>query len=102
MRKLDDYGISFLSLVPAQSLFEQMLGSTLVLAGAILTNCVLSVVLAYIITKRNFQQIEHIIKTFDSAENGFLQTPSSHIWKKKNTQKTAPQRKYHKRQHHKR
>jgi two-component system sensor histidine kinase YesM len=79
MRKLDDYGISFLSLVPAQSLFEQMLGSTLVLAGAILTNCVLSVVLAYIITKRNFQQIEHIIKTFDSAENGFLQTPSSHI-----------------------
>jgi two-component system sensor histidine kinase YesM len=79
MRKLDDYGISFLSLVPAQSLFEQMLGSTLVLAGAILTNCVLSVVLAYIITRRNFQQIEHIIKTFDSAENGFLQTPSSHI-----------------------
>ena len=37
-----------------------------------LSNCVISVVLAYVVTQRNFQQISHIINTFNQAEKGIL------------------------------
>ena len=45
---------------------------SLLLLGVVLSNCVISVVLAYVVTQRNFQQISHIINTFNQAEKGIL------------------------------
>lgn len=66
----EDYGITFLSLVPFRRITSQLLPTLLVLAGAVISNCVISLLLAYFVTKRNFQQIDDIIQTFDEAEKG--------------------------------
>ena len=64
------YGVTFLSLVPFGRIASQLLPTFLVLAGAVISNCVISLLLAYFVTKRNFQQIDDIIQTFDEAEKG--------------------------------
>lgn len=67
-----DYGFTLLSLLPTQSIFTDYMSTFLLLLGVVLSNCVISVVLAYVVTQRNFQQISHIINTFNQAEKGIL------------------------------
>ena len=67
-----DYEITLLSLLPTKSIFTDYMPAFLMLLGVVLSNCGISMALAYVVTRRNFQQISHIIDTFSQAENGVL------------------------------
>lgn len=67
-----DYEITLLSLLPTKSIFTDYMPAFLMLLGVFLSNCGISMALAYVVTRRNFQQISHIIDTFSQAENGVL------------------------------
>lgn len=71
-----DYGITLLSLLPSLSLFTAFMPAFLLLLGIVFSNCIISMILAYAVTRRNFQQISHIIDTFSQAENGILPSPA--------------------------
>lgn len=70
-----DYEITLLSLLPSRSLFTAFMPAFLLLLGIVFSNCIISMILAYAVTRRNFQQISHIINTFSQAENGILPSP---------------------------
>ena len=67
-----DYEITLLSLLPTKSIFTDYMPAFLMLLGVVLSHCGISMALAYVVTRRNFQQISHIIDTFSQAENGVL------------------------------
>lgn len=72
-----DYEITLLSLLPSESLFTTFYPEFLLLLGTVFSNCILSMILAYTVTRRNFRQISHIIDTFSQAENGILPSPKN-------------------------
>ena len=64
------YGITLVSLVPLEKIFAHLIPAILVMLGEVVSNCIISLLLAYFITKKNFHQIASIIQTFDDAEKG--------------------------------
>lgn len=76
LRQNEDFHISFLALIPQKQLLAQQYAPLLFLLGATVCNCLITLFLAYITTKRNFQKIDDIIQTFDNAEKGI--PPASH------------------------
>ncbi len=66
----EDYGITLTSLIPRQKIFLRFMPNIFIMFGAVISNCIISLLLAYYVTKRNFQQISHIIETFDEADKG--------------------------------
>ncbi|QOV20391.1 histidine kinase [Blautia liquoris] len=74
------FNITFSSYVPFQYVCRQLLPTLIVLTAAVISNCLISLFLAYQVTKRNFQQINAIIHTFDEAEKGQIPPmPSSAV-----------------------
>ncbi|MDO5423245.1 MAG: histidine kinase [Eubacteriales bacterium] len=74
----EDYQISFVALIPQSRFLFQQSTPLFFLIGATLCNCLITLFLAYFTTKRNFQKIEDIIQTFDSAEKGILPVGQTH------------------------
>lgn len=67
-----NYGFIFVSVIPTQTFIQKLFPNLLLMLGVIIINCIIALLLSYIVTKRNFQQISTIIQTFDNAENGHL------------------------------
>jgi len=65
-----DYGLDIVSVVSEKTLLKQLMPTIWTLALIFLVNCFIVLVMAYIVTKRNFYRISHIINTFDNAELG--------------------------------
>lgn len=65
-----DYGLDLISVVSQKTLWKQLNPIIWTLAMIFLVNCFIVLMLAYVVTKRNFDQISHIIDTFDNAELG--------------------------------
>ncbi|WP_143452436.1 sensor histidine kinase [Sporanaerobium hydrogeniformans] len=75
---LKQYDISFLSLVPIERFFEHGKDTFLTFLCVLIGNCLVTLILSYITTKKNFQQIEHIVNVFESAEKGIVTPLPSH------------------------
>lgn len=72
LRSSEVYDITYCALIPLDRIVTQQSIPLFVLLGAILCNCLITLLLAYITTKRNFQKIDDIIQTFYNAEKGLL------------------------------
>lgn len=64
------YGTTLVALVSSQEILIKLLPTMLVMIGAVLSNCIISLLLAYFVTHKNFNQISSIVKTFHNAERG--------------------------------
>ena len=72
VRKNNDFGTSFAALIPRKQVFAMQKTSLFFLIEALICNCLVTLFLAYMTTKRNFEKIDEIIHTFDNAEKGIL------------------------------
>ncbi len=65
-----DYALKIVALVSNKALWKQLETIIKILVSIFLVNCLVVIMLTYIVTKRNFDQISFIIDTFDKAELG--------------------------------
>lgn len=72
LRSNNDYDISYCALIPFSTAVKQQYFTILILFSIFLCYCMIMLFLSYQITRRNFQKINDIIKTFNDAEKGNL------------------------------
>jgi sensor histidine kinase YesM len=73
----EDYALDLVSVVSDKALWEQLNPVLWTLALAFLVNCFIVVLLAYVVTRRNFNQISYVIDTFNKAELGIYPEESA-------------------------
>jgi Putative regulator of cell autolysis len=67
-----DYGLNFVTAVSKKALWKALSPVVGLLVAVFIGNCLVVFIIAYIVTKRNFDHISYIIKTFEKAEMGIL------------------------------
>lgn len=68
-RYYEDFNITLVSSISIKQIWDQCKSSLLLFCMTILLDLFIIVFLAYSTTKKNFQQIEHVINVFGEAEN---------------------------------
>lgn len=74
-----EYETSFLALVSAPDVFSKIASSFSIFLLVLMTNLLIVLLLAYVVTKQNFQHINQIIQVFDDAENGHIHSQSPDV-----------------------
>jgi Putative regulator of cell autolysis len=70
--KYNDYGLQLVTAVSKKALWKALSPIVGLLVAIFFANCFVVLIIAYVVTKRNFDHISYIIKTFDNAEMGIL------------------------------
>jgi two-component system sensor histidine kinase YesM len=65
-----DYDLTLYSVVSEKALWEQLNSIIWILLIVFFVNCLVVLVIAYVVTMRNFHQISYVVDTFDKAERG--------------------------------